>query len=107
MTKKIPFTDEELEILARKFKILSEPTRLKILRAIYKKEKNVTDIIKMTDLLQANVSKQLKILVKEGIVSARQDGLKRFYKIIDPTVLSICKKVCKDLKKMNLSSKSS
>lgn len=90
------FSDEEIEHLASKFKILSEPSRLKILRSLFSGEKCVSEIIEITGLLQANVSKQLKILQKHGIVDSRAQGLQRYYQLIDFTVLSICNVLCVD-----------
>lgn len=93
-TKK--FSESEIENLAGKFKILSEQSRLKILSTLFITEKCVNDIIEETDLLQANVSKQLKILADNKIVSCRKDGLKRYYKVIDPIVFQICEKICSE-----------
>ncbi|MFW6232878.1 MAG: ArsR/SmtB family transcription factor, partial [Bacteroidota bacterium] len=88
------FTDEEIDLLAKKFKILSEPSRLKILRTLFQGEKCVTEIINSTGLLQANVSKQLRILEKEGILASRAAGLQRFYKLEDENILQICNAIC-------------
>lgn len=88
------FSDSEIEHLSQRFKILSEPSRLKILRSLFNGEKCVTEIIKATDLLQANVSKQLKILQDAGIVESRPEGLQRFYHLTDFTVLQICNVIC-------------
>jgi len=98
-SQKKPFmlTNEQIIKLSTKFKILSEPSRLKILRALFDGEKCVTEIIKNTGLMQANVSKQLKLLEIEGIVSCRPNGLLRFYKIIDNTVINICSQMCKTI----------
>lgn len=87
--------DEEILELANKFKILSEYSRLKILRCLFGGELCVKEIMKATDLLQANVSKQLKILYTNKIVECRPDGLQRYYRIIDLTIIQICKGVCK------------
>ena len=95
MDKRINFTDHELRDMADKFKSLSESSRLKILRALFTGEKCVTDIIEKTGLLQANVSKQLKILQKNNVVSCRPAGLQRFYKIVDNNILDLCNTVCK------------
>lgn len=92
--KKFQFTDAELVKMAKRFKILSEPSRLKIVRALYPGEKCVTDIIEATGLLQANVSKQLKILESDNVVVCRPQGLQRFYRVVDPSVAGICSKVC-------------
>lgn len=96
-TSKIPLTltNEQIAKLSAKFKILSEPSRLKILRALFDGEKCVTEIINNTGLMQANVSKQLKLLENEGIVTCRPNGLLRYYKIIDNTVMNICSQMCK------------
>ena len=94
MEKKAMFTDAEINSIAKRFKVLSEPSRLKILRALTSGEKCVTDIIEQTGLLQANVSKQLKILESDNVVFCRPAGLQRFYRIEDPSVMQICSKVC-------------
>lgn len=91
---KIEFSEEDIANLAEKFKILSEPSRLKILRSLYNGERNVTSIIEATGLLQANVSKQLKILEKSEIVACRKSGLQRFYRVIDDKIFRICASIC-------------
>jgi len=95
MTKKVVFTDDDLQRLANVFKILSEISRLKILRTLLEGEKCVTEIINATGLMQANVSKQIKIMHDAGIVSCRPAGLQRFYRIVDPTIIDICETICK------------
>ena len=95
MEKKFNFTDAEIKDMASRFKAMSEPSRLKILRALFPGEKCVTEIIEKTGLLQANVSKQLKILQRNNVVTCRPAGLQRFYKIADGSVLELCNIVCK------------
>ncbi|MBX3043545.1 MAG: winged helix-turn-helix transcriptional regulator [Candidatus Kapabacteria bacterium] len=87
-------TDSEIEHVAQRFKILSEGSRLKILRSLFDGEKSVSEIIERTGLLQANVSKQLRILQNNGIVNCRPEGLMRYYKLTDFTVQKICHAVC-------------
>jgi DNA-binding transcriptional ArsR family regulator len=91
---KIQLSDIQVKNLAIRFKVLSEESRLKIIRALFEGEKSVNEIINDTGLLQANVSKQLKILESNRIVSCRPQGLQRFYSIIDLTVLNICTIMC-------------
>lgn len=95
MEKRKYFTDEELRMLSSVFKILSEVSRLKILRCLTDGEKCVTEIINATGLMQANVSKQIKLMQEAGIVECRPSGLQRFYRIVNPTILEICSIVCK------------
>lgn len=90
-------SDIQIVELSERFKILSEPSRLKILRSLFNGEKNVSDITTSTALNQANVSKQLKLMLDAGILQVRQRGLKRIYKIKDPMVKRLCKKVCESL----------
>jgi len=88
------FAEPDIPILANKFKVLSEPSRLKILKSLIDGEKCVTDIIHSTDMLQANVSKQLKILQKAGIIDCNPKGLQRFYYIKDYKIIEICHLFC-------------
>jgi DNA-binding transcriptional ArsR family regulator len=101
MTKSILFKDMDIEEVASRFKILSETSRLKIIRVLHNRESCVNEIIDETGLQQANVSKQLKILQNAGVVECRPDGLQRYYHIIDKTVINICKLVCKSNKQGN------
>lgn len=86
----VDFTD-----LANKFKTLSEPTRLKILKALLNGEKSVNQIVEETGLVQSNVSKQLKKLLNDGIIEYRPDKVQRFYRVVDDTVFHLCKILCK------------
>lgn len=88
------FTDSDIDHLSKKFKILSEGSRLKILSSLFDGEKCVSDIIEETGLMQANVSKQLGILQKQGILDNRTEGLKRYYRVVDFTILQICNVLC-------------
>lgn len=90
------FTDSELVTLAKVFSVLSQTSRLKILRSLVEGEKCVTEIINATGLMQANVSKQIKILESAGIVGCRPAGLQRYYRIVDPSILEICEAICKN-----------
>jgi len=92
--QKKEFTDEEIVLMAERFKMLSEGSRLKIIRTLFEGEKCVNDIVQATGLLQANVSKQLKLLDNHGIVECRAKGLMRYYKLVDFTVQKICAAVC-------------
>lgn len=94
MDSKRVFTDEEINNLARVFKILSEPSRLRIIRSIFDEEKCVNTISEETGLFQPNVSKHLKTLEKSGIVASRIQGLFKYYIVIDPTIQEICNRIC-------------
>lgn len=83
-----------LELIAARFRALSEPSRLKILIALEPGEKNVTALVEKTGLSQANLSRHLQTLLDAGILSRRKEGQAVFYKIIDPAIFGLCQQVC-------------
>lgn len=79
------------------FKVLSEVSRLQIVCALKSGAKNVTEIIEITGLGQANVSKHLKMLSQAGIVNRRQEGVCVYYQISNPFIFELCDLVCDSL----------
>lgn len=92
-----PIPDEFLELMAGKFRMLADPTRLAILRALLPGERNVTQVVLETGANQANVSKHLKMLAEAGLVGRRKEGLQVFYRVHDPLVEKLCKLVCESI----------
>ncbi len=86
-----------LGLIAEFFKVLSESSRLQILCALKLESKNVTEIVDLTGLGQANVSKHLKILAHAGIVSRRSQGVSAYYEITNPFIFQLCELVCNSL----------
>lgn len=90
-------SDQAIEMIAERFKALSEPTRLKLIMALRNREQNVNSLVKEAGSTQANVSRQLQHLTEAGILSRRKDGLKVYYKIADPDIFRLCELVCGSL----------
>jgi ArsR family transcriptional regulator len=90
-------SEAALEEVARYFRVLAEPTRLKILQVLCTGEKNVTQVIAETGGDPANISQQLRILWNGGILSRRSAGTSAIYAITDPTVFKLCEIVCDHL----------
>ncbi len=88
-----------LELVARRFAVLAEPMRLRLIQALFDGEKNVTELVEATGGTQANVSRHLQTLTGAQILSRRKDGLQVFYKISDPTIPRLCELVCGSLEK--------
>ena len=86
--------DEFLGLMAEKFRMLADSSRLAILRLLMAGERNVTGIVEGTGLSQANVSKHLKMLADAGLVVRRKQGLLLFYRVGDPLVERLCELVC-------------
>ena len=89
--------DEFLDLMAEKFRMLADPTRLAILRTLMGGVKNVTQVVEETGRNQANVSKHLKMLAEAGLVGRRKEGLQVFYKLDDPLVERLCRLVCETI----------
>lgn len=86
-------TDGELAGVARHFKLLGEPMRLKILQAVCRAPRTVTDIVAATGATQANVSKHLALLAAAGILTRKKDGQCVYYGMKDPLTLKLCELV--------------
>jgi ArsR family transcriptional regulator len=90
-------TEEALELIAERFRVLSEPMRLKILDALGDREMTVTELVATTAAGQANVSKHLAILADARLVARRKEGLNVYYRVADETVFDLCNAVCVSL----------
>lgn len=86
-------TDSELTGIARHFKLLGEPMRLKILQAVCRAPRTVTDIVTATGATQANVSKHLALLAAAGILTRKKDGQCVYYGMKDQLTLKLCELV--------------
>ena len=90
-------SEQALQLVAQRFQVLSEPTRLKILVALEAGEQNVTSLVHAIPSTQANVSKHLGILLDAGMVGRRKEGLNAFYFIADPQLFELCDLMCSRL----------
>ncbi len=101
MARKLPrpLTAEALDLIARRFAVLGEPMRLRLIHALFAGEQNVTTLVELTGGTQANVSRHLQMLMHAHLVSRRKDGLQVFYAIADPTLFQLCELVCGSLEK--------
>jgi ArsR family transcriptional regulator len=97
MNKEI-LSDEALGLVASRFRLLAEQTRLKILQTLGTGEMSVSELVEATGCGQANVSKHLGALLDAGIVSRRKEGLNAIYRVEDETIFELCDKVCARLK---------
>ncbi|GBF82573.1 ArsR/SmtB family transcription factor [Aphanothece sacrum] len=86
-----------LTMIADFFKVLSEASRLQIVCSLKGGSKNVSQIIEITGLGQANVSKHLKLLTQAGIVTRTQQGVNVVYEIANPLVFPLCDLVCNSI----------
>lgn len=84
-------TEERIEPVAQRFKVLSEPVRLRLLDALYRHgEMAVSELVEVTGHRQANVSKHLGLLAEHRLVARRKEGLYVYYRLNDRTLAALC-----------------
>jgi len=90
----IEFNDQTADIVADRFRALGDATRLRILNTLRAGESTVGHLVSETGLGQANVSKHLQTLHRQGFVERRKDGTRTIYWVDDPAVFELCDLVC-------------
>ncbi|RQW81637.1 MAG: ArsR family transcriptional regulator [Methanothrix sp.] len=88
MTQK-SISDLRIKILSA----LSDPTRLELLEYLSGGERCVCEILPAFQRSQSTISKHLNILHEAGILERRIDGKRNLYRIKDPQVFDLIKKV--------------
>jgi DNA-binding transcriptional ArsR family regulator len=86
-----------IPLVAARFKALAYPRRLALLSALQGGERTVSDLAETIGRSQPNVSQHLASLARAGLVEARREGNRVYYRIADPYVLRICDAVCASL----------
>jgi len=94
-----PLPDPLIELIARRFRVIGEPMRIKLLDHLRESEASVGELRESTGASQQNVSKHLGVLVDAGIIGRRKDGNHVFYSIVDDSVFRLCEDVCGGLQR--------
>jgi ArsR family transcriptional regulator len=92
-----PLPDGALDLVARRFAVLAEPMRLRLLKALFGGERNVSGLVASLGGTQSNVSRHLQTLTAAGILGRRKEGLEVYYFIADRSIYSLCELVCGSL----------
>ena len=87
-------TPEQLEVVAARFQVLADPTRLWILYNLADEELTVNELAHRTGGTQSNISKHLSTLRNHGLVERRPQGTSAFYSVADPSIFQLCTEVC-------------
>jgi ArsR family transcriptional regulator len=88
-----------LEMIAARFRVLGETSRLKLIIALEKGEQNVSSLVAATGQNQANVSRHLHALTEAGLLGRRKAGLHVYYFIADNSIFEMCDHVCGSLQR--------
>ena len=99
MTLPKPLPEPLIDLIARRFRVIGEPMRIKLLDALREQEASVSELCEATGASQQNVSKHLGVLFEAGIVGRRKDGNQVFYSIGDESIFRLCEEVCGGLQR--------
>nr|WP_275416824.1 metalloregulator ArsR/SmtB family transcription factor [Fervidibacillus albus] len=89
---RVSILDEEtLFLVSQIFKALSEPTRIKILYLLSKREYSVNEIAETLKLQQTTVSHQLRFLKNLRLVKFRREKTTIYYSCDDEHVMNLLK----------------
>lgn len=91
----LPLSDQMIELAARRFRMLGEPQRLRILQTLEAGERTVGEVVEELEANQSNISKHLQALYDAGLVGRRRDGNCIYYAIADPLIFKLCELVCR------------
>ncbi|HEU0056035.1 MAG TPA: metalloregulator ArsR/SmtB family transcription factor [Gaiella sp.] len=94
-----PLPEPIVELVARRFRVIGEPMRIRILDRLRDGETTVAELTEHLATSQQNVSKHLGVLHEAGILSRRKDGTSTLYAIADESVLALCEQVCGGLQR--------
>ena len=92
-----PLPEDLAELIARRFRALGDPLRVRIVDLLRDRELSVGELAARLEAGQQNVSKHLAVLADSGLVARRKDGNRVYYGIADEGVLALCEQVCGSL----------
>jgi DNA-binding transcriptional ArsR family regulator len=78
-----------VEVVARFFRALGDPARLRLLEFLLGGEHTVTECVRQVGLSQGRVSSHLACLAGCGYVEGRRSGRFTWYKVADPRVADL------------------
>ncbi len=84
--------ENDLYILTEFFKVLGNPTRIRILLFLMEQDANVSDLAEQLGITQSAVSHQLNLLKSNKLVRRRRDGKMIFYTLVDEHVQMVIEK---------------
>jgi DNA-binding transcriptional ArsR family regulator len=97
MTIPHPLPGDLAELIARRFHVLSDPLRIRLLDLLRDGELSVNALAEQLGAGQQNVSKHLAVLADAAMVVRRKEGTHVYYRIADDGVFALCEQICGSL----------
>ncbi|WP_422744370.1 ArsR/SmtB family transcription factor [Mycobacterium sp. WMMD1722] len=85
-------TDEQVSAAVESFRMLSDPTRVKILWALLQGESSVACLAELAEVAPAVVSQHLAKMRLAGLVKGRRQGTFVYYSAADRQVLAVLRR---------------
>jgi DNA-binding transcriptional ArsR family regulator len=82
----LPESGDAVAVVAKFFRALGDPTRLRLLEYLLHHEHTVTECVAHVGLAQSRVSTHLSCLADCGYVQVRRCGRHAYYQVTDPRV---------------------
>ncbi len=83
-----------MELVARRMRVLAEPTRIRLLDHLREGEQSVNELATKVGAGQQNVSKHLGVMTEAGVLARRKSGNHVYYRVVDDSALRLCEQVC-------------
>jgi len=93
-----PLPPALVELIARRFRVIGEPMRIRLLDALRDGPMTVNELTRALGASQQNVSKHVGVLAEAGIVGRERDGNHVRCSIADESVFALCELVCGGLR---------
>jgi DNA-binding transcriptional ArsR family regulator len=100
MPKKIicqELPDQQIDLIAARFRALGEANRLKLIIALGEGAKNVSQLVKATYLSQSNASGHLRTLTDAGVLVRHREKQEVHYALKVPGIYELLLEVSRDL----------
>ncbi|RDI35438.1 ArsR/SmtB family transcription factor [Lentzea flaviverrucosa] len=85
----VPGRGEQPVVVAKFFRALGDPTRLRLLEFLLDGERTVSECVDHVELSQGRVSVHLACLADCGYIQARRQGRWCYYRVDDPRVADL------------------
>lgn len=92
-------SEAQIDEAAQLFATLSQPARLRIVKALMDRPLTVGELVEATGMKQGNVSKHLKVLYEARLLNRNREGNFIRYAIGDPCLFELCALVCGKLER--------
>jgi DNA-binding transcriptional ArsR family regulator len=94
-----PLPEPLVELIAQRFRVIGEPTRIRILDALRDGPLTVNELAVALGGTQQNVSKHVGVLAQAGVVDRERAGNHVRCSIADESVFELCEIVCGGLRR--------